>query len=71
MKPPPWPCRSCARTTGTQVIGPGTQLEVKVKAPETVHTVTIAQFQRWVDGVAVSPDELIRRQRVKELLANG
>jgi hypothetical protein len=51
-----------------QAIGPGTQLEVRVKAPETTHTVTVSQIQRWCDGVAVSPDELIRRQRVKELL---
>lgn len=51
-----------------EVIGPGTQLEVRVKSPETTHIVTVSQIQRWCDGVAVSPDELIRRRKVKELL---
>jgi hypothetical protein len=52
----------------TATIGPGTQLEVRVKAPETTHTVTVSQIQRWCDGVAVSPDEVLKRWRVKELL---
>jgi hypothetical protein len=45
------------------VIGPGTKLEVQVREPATMHTVTVQQIQRWCDGVAVSPDELIRRAR--------
>ena len=32
-------------------IGPGTQLEVRVKSPETTHLVTVSQIQRWCDGV--------------------
>ena len=28
----------------------------------------MAQIRRWVDGVAVSPDELLRREKVKQLL---
>jgi hypothetical protein len=49
-------------------IAPGTPLEVKVKAPETTHSVTLGQLQRWCEGAGV-PDEIIRKQRVKELLA--
>ena len=50
------------------VIGPGTELEVRVKAPETTHRVTVSQIQRWCDGVAVSPDEVLKRRKVKALL---
>lgn len=49
-------------------IGPGTQLEVRVKSPETTHLVTVSQITRWCDGVAVSPDEVLKRRKVKELL---
>jgi hypothetical protein len=50
------------------VIGPATQLEVRVRAPETTHIVTVSQIQRWCDGVAASPDEVLKRQKVKRLL---
>jgi len=46
----------------------GSQLEVQVREPAVVHTVSVKQIQRWCDGVAVSPDEVLKRRRVKELL---
>jgi hypothetical protein len=49
-------------------IGPNTDLHVAVKNPETTHRVTQNQIRRWCDGVAVSPDELLKRQRVRSLL---
>jgi hypothetical protein len=30
--------------------------------------VTVAQLRLWVDGVAVSPDETLKKRRLKELL---
>ena len=50
------------------VVGPGTDLCVTVKEPETTHHVTPNQIRRWCDGVAVSPDEVLKRQRVKQLI---
>ena len=50
------------------VIGPSTELLVTVKSPETMHRVTLDQIRRWCDGVAVSPDELLKRRRVKTLI---
>jgi hypothetical protein len=41
---------------------------VAVKNPETIHRVTQHQIRRWCDGVVVSPDELLKRQRVRALL---
>lgn len=31
----------------------------------------VLQIQRWCDGVAVSPDEVLKRQKVKTLLAKA
>ena len=50
-------------------IAPGTRLEIQVRHPATTHSVSLAQLRRWVDGVAVSPDETLRKRKLKELLA--
>jgi hypothetical protein len=50
------------------VIGPNSELQVAVKNPETTHRVTIDQIRRWCDGVAVSPEEVLKRRRVKVLI---
>ena len=50
------------------VIGSNTELLVAVKNPETMHSVTPNQIRRWCDGVAVSPDEVLKRRRVKTLI---
>jgi hypothetical protein len=49
-------------------IAPGTQLEVQVREAPTRHCVSVVQIRRWCDGVAVSPDEVLKRKKVKELL---
>jgi hypothetical protein len=50
-------------------IAPGTQLQVEVREPATTHTVTVAQLRRWVDGIAVSPGETLKKKKLRELLA--
>ena len=50
-------------------IAPGTRLEIQVRHPATTHSVTLEQLRRWVDGIAVSPDETLRKRRLKELLS--
>jgi hypothetical protein len=50
-------------------IAPGTDLEVQVREPATCHRLTVQQIRRWCDGVAVSPDETLKKQRLKQLLA--
>jgi hypothetical protein len=49
-------------------IAPGTRLEIQVKHPATTHSVSLAQLRRWVDGVAISPEETLRKRKLKELL---
>jgi hypothetical protein len=50
-------------------VAPGTQLEIQVRHPATTHNVSLAQLRRWVEGIAVSPDETMRKRKLKELLA--
>jgi len=64
----PLPACHCSARRIARTESAGHQLEVRVKAPETTHLVTVSQIQRWCDGVAVSPDEVLKRRRVKELL---
>jgi len=50
-------------------LGPGTRLEIAVRAPATSHSLTVAQLQRWLNGVTPSPAETVRKTRLKKLLA--
>src|SRR5262245_66026079 len=50
-------------------IAPGTEIEVQVRAPSAKHLVTLQQLRRWADGVAVNPDETLKKRRLKKLLA--
>ena len=52
-------------------ISSGTELEIEVHEPEpaTCHRLTVQQIRRWCDGVAVSPDDTLKKRRLKQLLA--
>jgi len=49
-------------------LAPGTRLEIQVKHPATTHSVSVPQLRRWADGIAISPDETLRKRRLKALL---
>jgi hypothetical protein len=49
-------------------IAPGTQLEVQVREVAATHRVSVTQIERWCEGIATSPDEVLKRKRVRELL---
>lgn len=49
-------------------IGPMTRLEVRVEAPATVHVLTVQQIQRWLEGASKSPNEEVRKRKLKEML---
>jgi len=51
-----------------EVIAPGTTLVVEVREPATTHAVSVAQLKRWCDSIAVSPDESLKKRKMKELL---
>jgi len=53
----------------TDAVSPGTELEVQVREPATCHRLTVQQIRRWCDGVAVSPDETLKKRRLKQLVS--
>jgi len=60
---------SALRNSGwADAIAPGTELEIQVREPATSHRLTVRQIQRGCDGVAVSPDETLKKRRLKQLL---
>ncbi len=50
------------------VVAPGTELDIQVREPATTHHISVQQIRRWCDGVAMSPDETLRKRRLKQLL---
>ena len=50
-------------------VGPATRLEIQVPQPAITHTVTVQQLERWANGSAVNPDERIRKDQSKAILA--
>ena len=55
----------------TDAMAPGTELEIEVREPATCHRLTLQQIRRWCDGVAVSPDDTLKKRRLKQLLASA
>jgi hypothetical protein len=51
-----------------ETVGHGTRLEVQVREVAATHLMSIAQIERWCEGVAISPDEVLKRKRVKALI---
>lgn len=51
-----------------ETIAPGAELEIRVREAATTHRVTVAQLQRWCNGVAVSPDETLKKRRLKAMI---
>ena len=49
-------------------LGPGSRLEIQVREPSTVHSLTVQQLHRWLRGGPGSPADVLRRARVKQLL---
>ena len=43
-------------------------VEIRVKAPEEEHTVTVGKVLSWLDGGARSPNEQVKKNRLKERL---
>ena len=51
-------------------VGPGTRLEIQVIEPGVTHSLFVAQLRQWLDGPARSPADVVKRQKLKALLAS-
>ena len=53
-------------------VGPiagGTRVEVQVREAVTSHTVTYTQIERWLNGATSSPNEKVKKENLRRLLA--
>jgi hypothetical protein len=50
-------------------LGPATTLEISVREPATSHILTVQQLQRWLNGIADSPADVLRKAKLKASLA--
>jgi len=44
------------------------RLEIQVREPSTIHSLTVAQLNRWIESGTKSPADVLRRARVKQQL---
>ena len=49
-------------------LGPATRLEIQAKTPAVRHEVTVQQMQRWLEGSSISPNEMVRKAKLKAML---
>ena len=58
------------RSDWVEVIGPSTRIVIQVLEPPAEHFMMFAQLTRWLDGTPASTAELVRKKRLKTLLAS-
>lgn len=49
-------------------LGPTTRLTIRVKAPEEEHAISVGKVIFWLDGVATSPSEKLKKNRPQDRL---
>src|SRR3954471_9022984 len=49
-------------------VAPGARLEIRVRQPATIHSVSLAHLRRWVEGIAASPEETLKKRKLRALL---
>src|SRR5262245_20948230 len=48
--------------------GPGSKIEVEVRAPSVIHTTTTQTIYSWLEESGRSPKEILLKHRLKELI---
>ena len=62
--------KALKKSAWVEAVGPGTRLEIQAMEPAAVHILLVAQLTRWLDGGATNPADLVKKKRLKELLAS-
>jgi hypothetical protein len=52
-------------------IGPATVLDVEAREPSTKHSIALQQVERWLDGATTSPNEAVKKAKLKVMLIQG
>ena len=51
-------------------VGPGTRLEIQIMEPGVTHLLLVAQLRAWLERPTASPAEMVKKQKLKALLAS-
>lgn len=62
--------KALKKSAWVEAVGPGTRLEIQVMEPAAVHVLLVGQLTRWLDGGAANPADLVKKKRLKALLAS-
>ena len=49
-------------------LGRSTPLDIEVREPAAKHAITLKHFERWLDGVTTSANEMVKKSKLKSLL---
>ena len=52
-------------------VGAATKIEVEVREPVTKHAVTLQQIERWLSGATISPNERVKKDRLRGMLRSS
>ena len=52
-------------------VGDTTELQVEIRVPSTVHTLSLHHVERWIAGTSANPTEASRKARLKMLLVQS
>ncbi len=51
-------------------VGPVTLLDIEVREPAATHAITMMQVERWLEGASASPNEGVKKAKLKDLLGS-
>jgi hypothetical protein len=51
-------------------VGPATVLDIEVREPAAKHAITMMQVERWLEGASTSPNEGVKKAKLKDLLGS-
>src|SRR5882672_9915237 len=51
-------------------VGPVTVLDIEVREPAAKHAITMMQVERWLEGASASPNEGVKKAKLKDLLGS-
>jgi len=60
MKDEPW----------IEHVGPATVLDIEVREPAAKHAITMMQVERWLEGGSTSPNEGVKKAKLRDLLGS-
>jgi hypothetical protein len=54
-----------------EIVGPATVFDVEVRDQSAKHAVSMQQVQRWLDGATTSPNDGVKKAKLKNLLMSS